>query len=175
MRDNQRRSRQRRKDYIYDLETKTRDFEAQRIQASIELQQAARRVKEENESLKTENRRLTSENDELKRVLALHSQQCGLETSTPNSYPPTTFVGGTISPAESWSSMRGVHHQAQMWQYGVEKPVMSRGLSDPQGLRRPSHIPYPESGYGSASRSPGIMSSSGEVNNILAPPRDGYF
>ncbi|KAF2143786.1 uncharacterized protein K452DRAFT_296765 [Aplosporella prunicola CBS 121167] len=52
IRDNQRRSRARRKEYLQELETKYRNCEQQGVEASAEIQAAARRVLEENKRLK---------------------------------------------------------------------------------------------------------------------------
>ncbi|KAI0482472.1 hypothetical protein GGR56DRAFT_188974 [Xylariaceae sp. FL0804] len=52
IRDNQRRSRARRKEYVQDLEKRLRLFERQGIEASSEIQQAARKVADENKKLR---------------------------------------------------------------------------------------------------------------------------
>ncbi|KAI1074971.1 hypothetical protein F5B20DRAFT_420646 [Whalleya microplaca] len=52
VRDNQRRSRARRKEYIQELEKRVRLCELQGVEASFEIQQAARRVAEENKKLR---------------------------------------------------------------------------------------------------------------------------
>ncbi len=52
IRDNQRRSRARRKEYQQELEQRVRAFEEQGVEASTEVQQAARRVAEENKKLR---------------------------------------------------------------------------------------------------------------------------
>jgi len=51
-RENQRRSRARRKDYVAGLESRIRRFEREGVQATAEVQAAARRVKEENALLR---------------------------------------------------------------------------------------------------------------------------
>ncbi|KAF2690475.1 hypothetical protein K458DRAFT_399780 [Lentithecium fluviatile CBS 122367] len=53
IRDNQRRSRARRKEYLHELETKLRSYEQMGIEASTEIQSAARRVLDENRKLRT--------------------------------------------------------------------------------------------------------------------------
>ncbi|KAL8925818.1 MAG: hypothetical protein Q9208_003315 [Pyrenodesmia sp. 3 TL-2023] len=58
IRDNQRRSRARRKAYLEELEAKVRTYEAQGVEAASEIQAAARRVVEQNQELKEENERL---------------------------------------------------------------------------------------------------------------------
>ncbi|KAE9371168.1 hypothetical protein N431DRAFT_425837 [Stipitochalara longipes BDJ] len=52
IRDNQRRSRARRKEYLQELEARLRQCELQGIEASSEIQMAARRVAEENKKLR---------------------------------------------------------------------------------------------------------------------------
>ncbi|KAK9776669.1 hypothetical protein AB5N19_11219 [Seiridium cardinale] len=52
IRDNQRRSRARRKEYVQELEQRLRVYEQQGVEASTEIQQAARRVVEENKKLR---------------------------------------------------------------------------------------------------------------------------
>lgn len=70
IRDNQRRSRQRRKEYLQELETKVRDFEHQQVQATVEMQSAARRVNDQNKLLQLRNKRLKAENAGLREVLS---------------------------------------------------------------------------------------------------------
>ncbi|KAF1948892.1 hypothetical protein CC80DRAFT_520875 [Byssothecium circinans] len=53
IRDNQRRSRARRKEYLNELETKLRNCEQMGIEASAEIQNAARRVLDENRKLRS--------------------------------------------------------------------------------------------------------------------------
>src|ERR1700760_1545431 len=60
IRDNQRRSRARRKEYVQELEAKYRETEAKGVQASAEMQQAARKVVDENKQLREENLKLRS-------------------------------------------------------------------------------------------------------------------
>ncbi|KAF4449172.1 hypothetical protein FALBO_16709 [Fusarium albosuccineum] len=52
IRDNQRRSRARRREYLQELEQRLRVYELQGVEASSEVQQAARRVAEENRQLR---------------------------------------------------------------------------------------------------------------------------
>lgn len=66
VRDNQRRSRARRKEYLQELESKLRKCEAAGVQASIGIQLAARGVTEENARLREEIERLKKENEQLR-------------------------------------------------------------------------------------------------------------
>jgi hypothetical protein len=58
IRDNQRRSRARRKEYLMELEQKYRSCEQVGVEASAEIQAAARRVLQENKAILEENKRL---------------------------------------------------------------------------------------------------------------------
>jgi len=69
VRDNQRRSRARRKEYLQELQSKIQDCERSGVQASLEIQVAARAVSAENASLKAENSRLIDENQRLRDLL----------------------------------------------------------------------------------------------------------
>lgn len=69
VRDNQRRSRARRKEYLQELESKLRKSEALGVQASIDIQLAARGVSEENARLREENGKLKEDNEKLKQML----------------------------------------------------------------------------------------------------------
>ncbi|KAL8643884.1 MAG: hypothetical protein Q9226_008058, partial [Calogaya cf. arnoldii] len=63
IRDNQRRSRARRKEYILELEAKVRGYEQRGVTASAEIQTAARKVDAENKVLQEEVARLRAENE----------------------------------------------------------------------------------------------------------------
>ncbi|KAI5455709.1 hypothetical protein BGZ63DRAFT_136274 [Mariannaea sp. PMI_226] len=65
VRDNQRRSRARRREHLIELEHRIRIYELQGIEASAEVQQAARRVDEQN-------RRISEENRQLRAILNRH-------------------------------------------------------------------------------------------------------
>lgn len=69
VRDNQRRSRARRKEYLQELESKLRKCEASGVQASVDIQLAARSVSEENARLREENGKLREDNERLRRML----------------------------------------------------------------------------------------------------------
>lgn len=75
VRDNQRRSRARRKEYLQELEAKLKRCEASGVQASVDIQIAARAVSAENARLREENVRLKDENWELKEQLKAVSEQ----------------------------------------------------------------------------------------------------
>ncbi|KAF6229416.1 hypothetical protein HO133_007532 [Letharia lupina] len=67
IRENQRRSRARRKEYLQELEHKLRKCEQAGVRASVDIQLAARGVAEDNKRLKEENRRLKEEGEKLRR------------------------------------------------------------------------------------------------------------
>ncbi|MCJ1455915.1 hypothetical protein MMC28_006272 [Mycoblastus sanguinarius] len=69
VRENQRRSRARRKEYLQELEAKIRKCETLGVQASMDIQIAARGVAEENTRLREDNRLLREENRRLKQTL----------------------------------------------------------------------------------------------------------
>lgn len=69
VRDNQRRSRARRKEYLQELESKLRKCEASGVQASVDIQLAARSVSEENARLREENGKLREDNERLRQML----------------------------------------------------------------------------------------------------------
>ncbi|OAP61794.1 hypothetical protein AYL99_03997 [Fonsecaea erecta] len=70
---NQRRCRARRQVYIEDLERRIRAYETQGVQATAEVQTAARKVAEENRALREEVKALQEQNEALQRSLAEHS------------------------------------------------------------------------------------------------------
>lgn len=69
IRDNQRRSRVRRKEYLQELETKLRKCELVGVQANVNIQEAGRKVSEENARLREENAILKEENGRLRAIL----------------------------------------------------------------------------------------------------------
>ena len=69
VRENQRRSRARRKEYLEELEAKLRSYESLGVQASVDIQHSARAVLAENARLREENAQLRIVNDKLKHEL----------------------------------------------------------------------------------------------------------
>ena len=69
VRENQRRSRARRKEYLEELEARLRNYESLGVQASMDIQLSARAVLAENARLREENAQLRIENDKLNQVL----------------------------------------------------------------------------------------------------------
>ncbi|KAM4055607.1 hypothetical protein HRG_015087 [Hirsutella rhossiliensis] len=69
IRDNQRRSRARRREYVQDLKRRLREYETQGIEASTEVQMAARRVAEENKQLQELLNRHGISDDQITRFL----------------------------------------------------------------------------------------------------------
>ena len=79
VRDNQRRARARQREYIQDLEQKIQQYERKGVEATMEVQAAARGVVEENGRLRSESLRLQKENDELRRLLEASASQLEIE------------------------------------------------------------------------------------------------
>ena len=79
VRDNQRRARARQKEYTQELEEKVRWHEQRGIEATLEMQKAARCVVEDNGRLKAENKTLLEENMELRRLLQVFQSQNGIQ------------------------------------------------------------------------------------------------
>ncbi|KAM4067613.1 DDE superfamily endonuclease [Hirsutella rhossiliensis] len=69
IRDNQKRSRARRREYVQDLKRRLREYETQGIEASTEVQMAARRVAEENKQLQELLNRHGISDDQITRFL----------------------------------------------------------------------------------------------------------
>jgi hypothetical protein len=118
IRDNQRRSRARRKEYLQELEARLRQCELQGIEASSEIQMAARRVADENKKLRG--------------LLAQH----GVADDTIETYIQTSPTSETMMGGQYGSSSAAVQILEQLLQtrktYGVDgsNPVdvtMGRG------------------------------------------------
>ena len=69
VRENQRRSRARRKEYLKELEARLRSYESLGVQASMDIQLSARAVLAENTRLREENAQLRNENEKLNQTL----------------------------------------------------------------------------------------------------------
>ncbi|KAF4587226.1 hypothetical protein GQ602_003919 [Ophiocordyceps camponoti-floridani] len=142
IRDNQRRSRARRREYLQDLEQRLRAYDLQGIEASTEVQMAARRVAEENRQL----RELLNRHGVDDNHIALFLQS-GLVVS-PDAGPVQTFR----PTADPGSTAQALQHLL------VPRPVT--GL-DP-GLAAPS-LP------GRSSREPSSTSASTNSSSIWSP------
>src|ERR1700753_4084718 len=70
IRENQRRSRLRRKEYVQELEAKNREYEQQQVKASIEMQAAAKSVAEENKTLKSKLQEAKDANAQLREFIS---------------------------------------------------------------------------------------------------------
>ena len=108
IRDNQRRSRARRKEYLQELEAKVRRYEKQGVEAAAEIQAAARKVKTENvaltaevERLKTGIRKLEEENRRLGRMLV--SKEPGSSSGNINQ-PSGSAQPPLLASAVQWNS-----------------------------------------------------------------------
>ncbi|KAH6698105.1 hypothetical protein BKA61DRAFT_246220 [Leptodontidium sp. MPI-SDFR-AT-0119] len=112
IRDNQRRSRARRKEYLQELESRLRQCELQGIEASSEIQGAARKVAEEN-----------------KRLRALLSQQ-GVKEDSIEVYLQTSSTGDTEMGGQYGSHSKAVQVLAQL--LSTRKPCCTDG-NNPAG------------------------------------------
>ncbi|KIW29672.1 uncharacterized protein PV07_05468 [Cladophialophora immunda] len=93
---NQRRCRARRQVYVQDLERRIRVYEAQGVQATTEVQAAARKVAEENRALREEVKALREQNEALQRSLA----------ARPGGVPPKEDKGENRSPTDERRKIR---------------------------------------------------------------------
>ncbi len=75
VRENQRRSRARRKEYLEELQARLRSYESFGVQASVDIQLSARAVLAENARLREENARLKIENEKLNQELEERTEQ----------------------------------------------------------------------------------------------------
>merc|ERR1712225_68184 len=107
IRDNQRRSRARRKEYLQELEIRLRQCELQGVEASSEIQGAARKVAEEN-----------------KRLRALLSQQ-GVREDSIEVYLQTSPTGDTEMGGQYGSQSKAVRVLAQL--LPTRKPCCTDG------------------------------------------------
>lgn len=94
IRENQRRSRARRKEYLQELEQKLRKCEQAGVNASVDIQLAARGVAEENKRLREENgmvreegKRLKEENERMRAILD-GNQHASVQVSAGGGYGP---------------------------------------------------------------------------------------
>ncbi|EFX02784.1 hypothetical protein CMQ_2713 [Grosmannia clavigera kw1407] len=134
IRDNQRRSRARRKEYQQELEQRVRTYEEQGIEASTEVQQAARHVSEENRRLRTLLHHHGVPNSEIEAYL-LSGKVSALGTTHP-------AAAGIPPPG---SSAEGPRVQALEQVLVPRKPLhfgtTSPGTSSPAGEGREASVP----------------------------------
>ncbi|RCI09790.1 hypothetical protein L249_4159 [Ophiocordyceps polyrhachis-furcata BCC 54312] len=144
IRDNQRRSRARRREYLQELEQRLRVYELQGIEASTEVQMAARRVAEENRQL----RELLNRHGVDDNHIALYLQS-GLVVSP--------GAGAVQQPFRSdpGSTVPALQHVM------VPRPVA--GLDPGLGAGGPSSLP------GRSSREPSSASGSTATSSIWSP------
>ncbi|KAF2623713.1 hypothetical protein BU25DRAFT_414176 [Macroventuria anomochaeta] len=94
IRDNQRRSRARRKDLIKDLQTRVQEYELKGVAATQDMQRAARKVAQENERLRT----LLARHGILKEEVEFFLRSC---EQTDGSVEPETPISIVKSPSAS--------------------------------------------------------------------------
>ena len=107
MRDNQRRSRARHKEYVEDIKKKLLDLEEQGVQATVEVQQAARKVVEENHLLRELLARKGVSQQEVNEFLGIsHKRSIGDAVCNVKCQLPARLIGGP-SPTEHLSTIAG--------------------------------------------------------------------
>ncbi|KAF1361192.1 hypothetical protein EJ07DRAFT_40436, partial [Lizonia empirigonia] len=114
IRDNQRRSRARRKDLIKDLQTRVQEFELKGVNATKDMQRAARKVAQENERLRTLLARHGVLRDEVDSFLRMCEQTEGsaeAETLGLSAKSPNVLQKATM-PAQARLTRR--HHQEDL-------------------------------------------------------------
>jgi hypothetical protein len=129
VRENQRRSRARRKEYLQELESKLQSCERFGVQASIDIQHAARAVSAENARLKEENRRLMGENQALMDVLVARNEE---ERTVGSEYTSTAVE-------ETAEKMAGSIHNASGERSSLSEPK-DRTRTDEDNLSN-AHLP----------------------------------
>ena len=115
IRENQRRSRARRKEYLQELEQKIRQCEQAGLNASVDIQLAARGVAEENQRLREENGRLREEgeklrgeNERMRGILDRGNERERTETSTGAVYVAGASLHGIeiVKPEDASSQLQ---------------------------------------------------------------------
>lgn len=159
IRDNQRRSRARRKEYLQELEAKYRSCEAVGVEASAEIQSAARKVLDENRRL----RQLllqhgyndaqidaVSMNNAQQDVTAADSLEAMLGTRKAcgsGCGPGSSDADGDSSSSRRWSCGPSIATQLQDSDLATGQPIkLQRDDSDAEPMAHisPSHQPVPE-------------------------------
>jgi hypothetical protein len=99
IRENQRRSRARRKDYIRELEAKIRSYEQKGSEASVEVQNAARKVLEENRTLRA-----------MLRAKGVPDQEITAAVNQSSAAPVLRSMLGRTGPLPGESENESKHH-----------------------------------------------------------------
>jgi len=165
IRDNQRRSRARRKEYLQELETKWRVCEQMGIEASSEMQTAARKVLDENKKLRILLNQKGVSNDEIDAFASSAS------SSTPNSPGPHDLPSPlpSVSLAKLLSSRRAVS----------STPMSRRQQSEEVPPPPPMQLPTPQlqtaqltplMSMSALSPSPGSVTSSVSTPTTILSP-----
>ncbi|CAD6448655.1 96eb81aa-d077-4198-b423-25604dd818c4 [Sclerotinia trifoliorum] len=182
IRDNQRRSRARRKEYLQELEARLRQCELQGIEASSEIQMAARRVADENKKLRSLLAQQGVGSDIVESYLQMSSedlmmsgQYASESTSVQqlehllqsrkaccpdgNGHPSATTMGQTVRSRESSCSANTVHslwdpvHTSGSLSVGQTQPSIVKGVSSAQQFMGPRRSSA-ASRHGSISQNP---------------------
>lgn len=179
VRDNQRRSRARRKEYLQELESKLRKCEAAGVQASIDIQLAARGVTEENARLREENERLKRENEELRhRVRKSEEGATASQQATVMSIPQNSsqLCGNEVAKAANVVRTQACDAPAQNSSNIHRDAVASSGSFTPtftQTLHPPSPPPILVNAPGYPLRNQDISLSVDPSYTYIAPTESG--
>lgn len=134
VRENQRRSRARRKEYLEELEARLRSYESLGVQASIDMQLSARAVLAENARLREENAQLRLENDKLNQQLKEKAKQNIDNVSADTDSQSLGRVGCSTENSRTWKAACGSVGES------------TEGLSDFHTAERRHTVTYTETG-----------------------------
>lgn len=141
IRENQRRSRARRKEYLQELEQKLRKCEQAGVKASVDIQLAARGVALENQRLRNENERLRGEGEKLR--LENERMRAILDGRKEQGCAGVS-VGGTYAVGSSCRAIENVTPEAPSQVQNSTDHQMDERTTTTQGAEVPTqHIQAP--------------------------------
>ncbi|KAL1901879.1 hypothetical protein Sste5346_001584 [Sporothrix stenoceras] len=152
IRDNQRRSRARRKEYQQELEQRVRAFEEQGVEASTEVQHAARRVADENKKLRS----LLQQNGVSHATIEAYLKGTSTDSSA--------HVGGNVNSLEHLMVPRFPLQYTSPLMSGTLSATGSVGPSSPSGGDDTSAAASGYLSYDNSNTSPPIGSKTGSSN-----------
>ena len=122
IRENQRRSRARRKDYLKEIETRWRGCESRGAEASIEIQVAARNVAEENKRLRALLRQNGIQDSEIDSYLGLTNNMHLKETRDARTSPTVQVLEQKLSSRINCGGQAPTGDQAGCTRSSTERP-----------------------------------------------------